>query len=739
MDVFSWFPAAAAAAALQSPHPQPSPIPPDLYRGEPIVVTAVASRVTESLDATPATVTVIDRRDLDRELARDLRDALRYEPGVSIENAPARFGLGNISIRGLDGNRVEMREDGIRLPDAYKVGSFSNANRNPFDLALLSRIDILRGPGSALYGSDALAGVVAMTTLDPHDVLRAQERGGGFAGAGYDSAERAVHGDAVVAARAGPTELFLGVSAARGHEADNQGSADTVGTTRTVPNPQDASAGSVLAKAVLPVKAGRWRATYERYERHVQTDVLSLNPQSPKTVSLAADDHASRTRASLDGEIYDAGFVDMLTLIAYAQRSETSQGTDEVRANTTAQCLSGNGNISCRREARFTFRQDEAGASAVGESRAGGSQRWVYGAEYSHAKIDEMRDGRQTNLNTGSVSNVVGTDIFPTRDFPVSTVDRAGVFGQDEVAIGGATLIPALRYDRVAMRPRPDAAYLASNPGRTPVSVTDSAWSPKLGALVPLTGKLTLALQAAAGFRAPPYADVNVGLSNLPLGYTVVPNPDLRSETSRGFEAGLRARHAGIDWSLTAYRTDYHDLILSRAPLVCPGDPSCAPGAPITFQSRNVTRARIEGIEARLEARLDPAWTVRAGGAWSRGDDRSKGVPLNAIDPAKAVAGVAWEPRPDLGGELHGTWYARKTRIDTSAGTLFATPSAAVADLTAHLGITSRATLYAGVFNLFDRKYWLWPDVRSVVNPGATIDRYTQPGRNYSVQVKVRF
>ena len=736
MGLILWLP--AAALALQPPGADPTP--PEVHRVETLVVTAVASRVEEAIDSTPATVTVIERRELDRTLARDAREALRYEPGVSVENAPARFGLGNINIRGLDGNRVQMMEDGIRVPDAYKVGSFSNATRNPFDVGLLSRIEILRGPGSALYGSDALAGVVAMTTLDPRDVLEKDARVGGTASVAGESADRSIRRDGILAARAGPAELLLAATAADGRAFDNRGDLDVVGNARTAPNPQDTHGTAQLAKVVLPTRLGRWRATFERYDRRVATDVLSLNPQSVKTVSLAGDDRAQRERLSLDAELDALGPVDHLALLAYRQRSGTQDATDEVRAATTAQCLSANGTVSCRREARFTMAQEETGFTAIGQSAWAQAHRLVYGAEFSRTRIEEMRDGLQTNLVTGAVTNVVGTDIFPTRDFPDSTVERTGAFVQDEAALGRATIIPALRYDRIAMDPHPDAAYAASNPGRNPVGITDSAWSPKLGALVPLGKSVTLALQAAAGFRAPSYADVNIGLSNLPLGYTVIPNPDLKPEKSRGLEAGLRGRHAAVDWSFTAYRTDYRDLIVSRIALPCPADPQCVPGAPITFQSRNVTRARIEGLEARMEARIAPAWIARAGASISRGDDRSKGVPLNSVDPAKVVAGLLWEPPGrGWGGELHVVHAARKSRIDASAGTLFATPAWTVADLTAFAKLTAHASVQAGVFNLFDRKYWLWSDVRSVPNPGATIDRYTQPGRNVAVRVKLEF
>ena len=179
---------------------------------------------------------------------------------------------------------------------------------------------------------------------------------------------------------------------------------------------------------------------------------------------------------------------------------------------------------------------------------------------------------------------------------------------------------------------------------------------------------------------------------------------------------------------------------MSRAALPCPGDPRCVPGTTGTFQSQNVTRARIFGIEARARYPFARGWHAQAGLSANQGDDLAKNVPLNSIDPSKLVAGVSYDaPDRNWGSALHLTHAATKSRIDQAAGTLFAPPSYTIADLVGHLACGAGCEVNAGVFNLFDRKYWLWPDVRAILNPGTSADRYTQPGRSYSAQVRITF
>jgi outer membrane receptor protein involved in Fe transport len=108
-----------------------------------VVVTARTERAPEDV---PSTVTAVDREEMDRQIVRDLKDLFRYEPGITVTSSFGRFGLGNVRIRGLGGNRVRMETDGISVPEAFAIGSFSNANRNFVDLDTLKRVEVVRGP-----------------------------------------------------------------------------------------------------------------------------------------------------------------------------------------------------------------------------------------------------------------------------------------------------------------------------------------------------------------------------------------------------------------------------------------------------------------------------------------------------------------------------------------------------------------------------------------------------------------
>src|SRR5690606_34025985 len=115
-------------------------------------VVVTATRTERDIADVPHTVDVITRQRMDELLVRDLRDLFRYEPGITVSEDFGRFGIGDIRIRGLGGNRVRIQTDGIVVSDAFTIGSFSNANRNFVDMDTLKRAEVVRGPTSSLYG-----------------------------------------------------------------------------------------------------------------------------------------------------------------------------------------------------------------------------------------------------------------------------------------------------------------------------------------------------------------------------------------------------------------------------------------------------------------------------------------------------------------------------------------------------------------------------------------------------------
>ena len=195
------------------------------------VITVVATRTERSLDEVAATVSVKTAEDIDRELARDIADLVRFEPGVTVGGTGSRFGLTGFNIRGIGGNRVLTLIDGIRVPDEFSFGPFLSARRDFVDIDSLARAEIARGPISSLYGSDALGGVVALTSLSPRDRLGERPVGASFKG-GYSSADDSLAGTVTAAGQTGNLAASVLYTNRTGTETANAASAGGIGADR---------------------------------------------------------------------------------------------------------------------------------------------------------------------------------------------------------------------------------------------------------------------------------------------------------------------------------------------------------------------------------------------------------------------------------------------------------------------------------------------------------------------------
>ncbi|MDO1836533.1 TonB-dependent receptor plug domain-containing protein, partial [Escherichia coli] len=81
-------------------------------------------------------------------------------------------GLNGYNIRGIDGERILTQVDGVAIPDSFFYGPYAQTQRNYVDPEIVKRVEILRGPASVLYGSNAIGGAVSYFTLDPDDIIK---------------------------------------------------------------------------------------------------------------------------------------------------------------------------------------------------------------------------------------------------------------------------------------------------------------------------------------------------------------------------------------------------------------------------------------------------------------------------------------------------------------------------------------------------------------------------------------
>lgn len=718
--------------------------PEPVAAGDPIrtldTVVVVSSRVAEPISQVVSSVATVEREDLDRHLVRDPDSLVRYVPGVEVVSEGNRFGTRGFSIRGLEGNRVRIVIDGVPLADDYSIGQFASAGRDLVDLEAVERVEIQRGPASTLYGSDALAGVVAFRTLEPDTLL---QRGDGTRHLGlrlgYDGLDDSRLLSASWAGGGGDGWQTMLMAARRsGHEAGNRAWREEDG-----PNPLDFTRDSVLAKLVRDAgSAGRYVVTLDGSRERRETGVNSLRFGSGRfatTYRLDADDRQQRGRASLAAAwAPQLPWLQSLEAQAWMQDTQVRQESEQYRLPDAATPF------ESLRWRRFDYESRAVGLGLLGQARHAGrfGEHWhVLGIDLARQRYRGLRDGLETNLATGATSAVVLGEPLPVRDFPDSVQTSLALFWQDEIALGErVALIPGLRAEWNRLRAHPDAIYREDFPDSVPVDVDTDQVTPRLALRWSPGGGHSVFAQYARGFRAPPFGDVNIGLLLPVFNYEVRANPDLRPERSEGLELGWRYVGATLRASASVYENRYRDLIDSRANLGI--DPATRA---LVFQSVNRDRARIRGIEGDLLWHLpwtDPAqpggWQLRGAMAWARGDDIRRDQPLNSVDPPRATLGLRYEPGSGRWG-VEGAMVAVRGqhRIDHSAGELFQPPGHARLDLYAWAQPRPGVRINAGLLNLGDRRYWSWSGVRGLAADEDNIGFFTRPGRSAAVNLSL--
>ena len=619
-------------------------------------VTVSATLRPAPVRETPGMVSVIDSQTIEERLVRDFADLVKYEPGVYVENNVTRLGLNGFNIRGIGGNRVMTQVDGVQTSEQFDFGPF-NVHQVGLDVDALKTVEIVRSANSALYGSDALGGVVSLFTKDPADYLGNRQYHLG-AKTTWDGRSDAISGNLALAAGTERVQGSLFASVHRGNEIGNKGTVETADDTRTAPNPQDIEGTQLLAKLVVtPSPGNTLRTTAEVYDTRVETEWLSdrglLDFGAFRYLTADSDalDTQERRRISIDHTLVDRG-LDQFSWRLYGQFNDTSQVIDRERMT-----FGFGPPFPSARHGTLDFEQVGYGTSLQGQQWLGDPERGVLitaGAGYKSDYFDILRDRAETHGTTGEP--VPTSLIFPTKYFPESTVSEAGAYLQAELQFGRFSVVPGVRYDHFALDANQDDPVFVASLNPTAADFSNGAVSPKLGVAASVTDTLTVHAQYAGGFRAPPYSAINTGFTNPRGGYTTLPNPDLRAETSRNVEVGVRAAFERVSIGLTVFSNRYDDFIASTSLGLNPVTRL------LEFQSRNLDEAEIEGVELRGEAYLSDSVMLRWSYARINGVEifedtvvppLAEETQLGEIAPNEGVLGLRYvRPSGRWGGEL---------------------------------------------------------------------------------------
>jgi hemoglobin/transferrin/lactoferrin receptor protein len=720
-------------------------------------VTISATRNEQDVNSVPSTVTVQTREDLDRNNVNTIKDLVRYEPGVSVGGAGQRAGLTGYNIRGIDGDRVLTQVDGVQVPDSFFNGPYAQTNRNYVDPEIVKRVEILRGPASVLYGSNAIGGAVSYYTLDADDIIKPGNDVGARLKTGYSSADDSWLTSGTVAGRTGEFDGLLHLSQRNGHETESYGETGGTGLNRTEANPEDVRTTNVLAKLGWDyADDARLGLTYEHYKDDVDTNQLSAvgGPFNAGRgfgfyKSRTGNDTVTRERFGIEHRFgLDTALADNIKWSLNYQIAKADQSTEEIYAPSRT--------VLRKRDTTYKDRQWVFDAQADKSfAIADTDHRITYGTTIKQDKVTGLRTGSGTCLTVAGACRVIGAPsaadtLTPASDFPDPTITSYSLFAQDQISWGNWTFLPGARYDYTKLDPHVTEEFLATadQSGNGDVSDDSKTWhrlSPKFGTTYSFNDNYTWYGQYAEGFRTPTAKALYGRFENLAGGYQVAPNPDLEPEKSKSYETGLRGQFEAGSFDMAVFYNKYRDFIDENA--ITPGYTET------TFQSNNIAHATIKGVELKGRLNLDsfgaPTGLYTQGSmAYLYGRNDDTGQPLNSINPLTGVFGLGYE-QDKYGALLNWTLVKRKTRVDSTSfktpdgtSTQFKTPGYGVLDLAGFYKVTDDVTINAGLYNLTNKKYWQWDDVRgydsvgeaSVTQP-ANLDRLTQPGRNFAVNL----
>lgn len=715
-------------------------------------VTLYATRTPKQVLDVPGNVTVITGERIERQMITDMQELMRYEPGIDVNRQTSSTDpfntFGGFNIRGVGGNRVQMLIDGSRVPERITDGT-----RDYLDFDFIDQAEIVRGPGSVLWGSDALGGIVALRTVDPEDVLEPGSDFNGRISSSFDSFNNGLDNALTLAMRPNPkVELLAGISydvSEEGKLSKAHADGGIYGCPRNLSygatpcnklDPAEERSLRLLGKAVIrPFDGHRFELSADYLERETEVDFKQVLGPTYNSLGTPTGEIVDGYDRQLDRDRQrfalehrwqvDTSFLDSLQwTLSYAPQGYERSGTER-RTNAAGERVIEDDSLKFSEDFLELDVQATSSFSLLGVGNV-----LTYGFDGDYAKTNYEREDRLRNLSTGAVT-VTRAGGF---NFANAETTRADFFVQDEISLftGRLQLLPGARLAHYRIEPNRDENYQIV-PGKEPRKITATDLQFKLGATFHIDDHFSIYGQYAEGFKMPTAEQLYTSLPG--TFFDLIPAPDLEPEEVTNYEIGLRGRFSNAAFSVNAFYADYTNFIQSFY----------NPPGTSDYTFRNLSEVQIYGIEAYGEAVLTDEFSVNGSLTWQQADQvASPGdpeTPFN-VTPLTAVLGLTYRPDFVKGLRLDavGTFAQEPTRASDPA--LFVPGGYAVFDAYLSYDLTERVRLTGAMLNITDERYFQWPfpntynrtasDSVARANP---IELQTQPGRTFRVGIDVAF
>ena len=688
-----------------------------------------ATKWNQNSKDAPEKITAIIAKEVSLQNPQTAADLLGISGKVFIQKS--QQGGGSPMIRGFSTNRLLYVVDGVRMNTAiFRSGNLQNViSLDPF---ATEKTEVLFGPGSVIYGSDAIGGVMSFHTLRPQLALDEKGLVSGNLSTRYSSAnqEKTGHFDLKIGWKKwasvssftsnnfgdlrmgskGPSEYLRPFYVQRIDSVDRIITNDDPRTQR----PSGYSQINMMQKIQFNPNE-HWdfqyglhyseTSEYSRYDRHIRYrkglpryGEWYYGPQK-WLMNNASVTHSRSNR------IYD-----QMTLRTAYQYFEESRIDRDIN----------NKNRHLRIEKVNAYSVNLDFNKSIGLKN-----KLYYGLEFVHNKV--MSSGIDEDISTGI--KITG----PSR-YPQAKWNSFAAYLNDQYKITDKILIQGgLRYNQYQLNADFDTSFYAFP--FTKANIDQGALTGSLGMVFRPTEKWVFSVNASTGFRSPNVDDAGKVFDSSP-GRVIIPNPDLKAEYAYNGEIGVAKVFGEIlKIDITAYYTFLQDALVRRNSTLNGQDSIVYDGTLSQVESiQNAAIATVYGIQAGLEIKLAPRFRFFTDINFQKGEeetDNGTKSPIRHAPPTYGVSRISYSTQ-NLMVQLYTIYSAERKFEDLpleeqTKTEIYAidkngkpwSPGWYTLNFKAMCRIHENLSVSAGVENITDQRYR--PYSSGIVAPGRNV------------------